>query len=149
MGIYVLSVMSKQDISEKICNQIEEKLRLLYPENTIGFSKYYYEDRVYREVDFDIQGITFHKETINEGVNLLVQAIIVIFNHVNVSCEVIGGYNDTENAIIQYEEDREKNYKNFGIFGTKTAITGGIPYCEEEGITIYQSFEYDGMGVIF
>ena len=149
MGIYVLSVMSKQDISDKICNQIEEKLKVLYPENTIGFSKYHYEDRAYREVDFDIQEILFHKETINEEINLLIQAISMIFNHVNVLCEVIGGYNDTENAIMRYEDDREKNYKKFGIFGTQTAITGGTPYYEDEGITIYQSFEYDGMGVIF
>lgn len=74
---------------------------------------------------------------------------MIILNTFDIYCEVIGGYNDTENAILQYEKNREDTYKKFGLFGTKNFISNSAPYCKIDDITIYQSFEFDSMGVIF
>jgi|AKZA01.1.fsa_nt_gi hypothetical protein len=149
MKTYILSVMSKEEINQHKCIEIKKFLKSIYPEYRIEYSQYNYTDRKYKEVDFDIQGIVFHKETITEELNQLIKAITIIFDYIDVDCEVIGGYNDTENAIMQYELDREKNYINFGLFGTKSIMPNGNPYYESNGIYIYQSFKYDSMGVIF
>lgn len=49
-------------------------------------------------------------------------------------CEVIGGYNDTENAIIQYESDKENNYNNWGLFATRNSVSNHSYYYERNGI---------------
>lgn len=149
MQTYILSVMSKKRVDIETCIKIRDELQLLYPEYQIEFNQYDYDDRKYKELDFDIIGIIFHKNLIKSEIQKLIQAIAIIFEKVDISCEVIGGYNDTENAIVQYEANREQSYKNFGLFGTKEIIPSSKPYYVDNGFVIYQSFEYDGLGVIF
>lgn len=128
MKVYILSIMSKSNIDTEVCNKIKSELELLYPENQIKFTRYEYKDRKYKEFDFDINKIVFHEDMINAEIELLIKAIVTIFDYVDESCEIIGGYNDTETSIIQYESDREANYKNFNLFGTKRHIYNSIPY---------------------
>ena len=149
MGVYILSVMSKQNIKADTCVNIKKKLKKIYINNPIEFQEYSYDDREYKEVDFDIKNITFHKEKIFEEIDLLIEAIVCIFDSVDISIEVIGGYNDTESAITRYENNRETSYKSFNLFATKDTNLKSQPYKKINGIYVYQSFEHDGMGVIF
>jgi len=149
VGVYILSVMTKETVEITIVSSIQKKIQLIYPKNEISYSQYNYDDRKYNELDFDIMGITFSKGKIIEEIDLLIEAIKVIFEDLKIDCEIIGGYNDTENAIMQYENDRESNYKNWSLFATKKPISKSNIYRKENGIYIYQSFKYDSMGVIF
>lgn len=149
MSVYILSVLSKKEFNIDVVKRVREKIQLLYPQNKVTYSQYNYHNRKYKELDFDIHDIMFHKDKIDCEIDRLIQAIVIILNTFDIDCEVIGGYNDTENAILQYEENREKNYKKFGLFGTKNFIPAPAHYYRLNDITIYQSFEFDSMGVMF
>jgi|GEM_PF-1397519 len=149
MSVYILSVLSKKEFNTEDIERIREKIQFLYPDNQVTYSSYNYPDRKYKELDFDIQNIIFHKEKIDCEINRLIQAVVIILNTFDIDCDVIGGYNDTENAILQYEKNRELNYKNFGLFGTKKLIPNSVHYYKLNDITIYQNFEFDSMGVMF
>jgi hypothetical protein len=149
MQTYILSVLSKENIELQRCEKIKDELSQLYTDLDIEYQQYEYNDMLYKELDFDIKGIVFHKEDIDNEIQKLIKAISLIFKNIDISCEIIGGYNDTENAIQLYEKDRLGNYNKFSLFGTRDIIPDGKPYYADEYFTVYQSFEYDSLGVIF
>lgn len=149
MSVYILSVLYKKELDTRVIEEVRGKIELLYPDNKVSYSLFNYPDRNFKELDFDIQDIIFQKEEIVYEIKKLIQAIVIIFDTFDIDCDVIGGYNDTENAIQMYEKDRESNYMNFGLFGTKKYIPDSVYYWKLNDIVIYQSFEFDSMGVIF
>ncbi|TDW14694.1 hypothetical protein EDD63_1344 [Breznakia blatticola] len=149
MGVYILSVMTKEIVESTKVSLIQKRIQLIYPRNEINYSQYNYNDRNHKELDFDITEIYFNKDKIDEEISLLIKAIKEIFCILESDCEIIGGFNDTENAIMQYEKDKENNYMNWGLFATKNPISKSNVYYEKDGLYIYHSFKYDSMGVVF
>lgn len=149
MGTYIFSILSKDEIEKKSINLIMDKLHSEYSNFVIKHERYKYSERSYIENDFDIVDINFKKELITQQLDKLIEIIVFIFKNVSTEIEIIGGFNDTENAISQYETDRLKNYRNWNLFASKSITSEKDAYKVNDDIYIYQSFKYDGMGIIF
>jgi len=149
MSTYILSVLYKEEIEQYTANEIKKQIQSLYPNYTVEYTFWNFPEREYKELDFDIQDITFNKEKIYDEIDTLIRAMLIIFEELTIECDIIGGHNDTENWIVRYEEDKQNYYKQFGLFGTRNPIAKSRPYCVIDNVTIYQNFEFDSMGVMF
>lgn len=109
-------------------------------------SKYHYDDRRYFETDIDLLDVEFTKDTLYAGINILISAYEEVMNLIPISIDFIAGNDDTDSAILRYENDVD-DIADFGLFVTKRTIPGLKPYYSSEICNAYLNLTHVSFGV--
>jgi hypothetical protein len=105
-----------------------------------------YNDRKYHEVDIDLFNVFFSKERIHDDIDKLISAYEEIMKTLSLQIDFIAGNDDTDSAIIIYEQDNE-DIKNFGLFVTNRTIPNIQPYYSSQICNAYVNLTHVSFGV--
>ncbi|MCM3702486.1 hypothetical protein [Paenibacillus macerans] len=134
--------MSDSDISkatEILLSQFNKKYEI---------NKYYYDDRKFREVDIDLFDVVFSREKIYDDIDKLISAYEEILKTVSLQIDFIAGNDDTDSAVIKYEQNNE-DIKDFGLFVTKRTIPNLHPYYSSQICNAYVNLTHVSFGVYY
>lgn len=116
--------------------------------NKFEIYKYHYDDRKYCEVDIDLFDVIFSKENIYDDIDKLISAYEEIMKTLSLQIDFIAGNDDTDSAILRYEQDKE-DIKDFGLFVTNRIIPNIQPYYSSHICNAYVNLTHVSFGVYY
>ena len=145
--ILVTTMMTTREMAD---NEVQKALEIITNKmkKTARSSKHNYGDRLYYEADIDLQDVKFTKETLNDGIHLLISAYEQILNTLPLQIDFIAANDDTETEILRYEKDIN-DINDFGLFVTKRTIPNLKPYYSSEICNAYVNLTHVSFGVYY
>ncbi len=141
----VTSMMTTEEMIEGDISKATEIILSNF-KNEFEIYKYSYNDRKYHEVDIDLFNVVFSKEKIYDDIDKLISTYEEIMKTLSLQIDFIAGNDDTDSAIIIYEQDNE-DMKNFGLFVTNRTIPNIQPYYSSQICNAYVNLTHVSFGV--
>ncbi|KAA1176924.1 hypothetical protein [Paenibacillus sp. B2(2019)] len=141
----VTSMMTTEEMIEGDISKATEIILSNF-KNEFEIYKYSYNDRKYHEVDIDLFNVVFSKEKIYDDIDKLISTYEEIMKTLTLQIDFIAGNDDTDSAIIIYEQDNE-DIKNFGLFVTNRTIPNIQPYYSSQICNAYVNLTHVSFGV--
>jgi hypothetical protein len=143
----ITSMMTTEEMSE---SEISKATEILLGKFNKKFEiyKYHYDDRKYCEVDIDLFDVVFSKDKIYHEIDKLISAYEEIISILSFPIDFIAGNDDTDSAILRYEQDNE-DIKDFGLFVTKRTIPSIQPYYSSQICNAYVNLTHVSFGVYY
>lgn len=143
----VTTMMTTEELSDSDISKATNILLSRF-NNKFEIYKYNYDDRKYREVDIDLFDVVFSKEKIYDEIDNLISAYEEILNTIPIQIDFIAGNDDTDSAVIKYEQDNQ-DIKDFGLFVTKRTIPNIQPYYSSQICNAYVNLTHVSFGIYY
>ncbi|KEQ21983.1 hypothetical protein [Paenibacillus tyrfis] len=143
----VTTMMTTEELSDSDISKATNILLSRF-KNKFEIYKYNYDGRKYREVDIDLFDVVFSKEKIYDEIDNLISAYEEIMNTIPIQIDFIAGNDDTDSAVIKYEQDIQ-DIKDFGLFVTKRTIPNIQPYYSSQICNAYVNLTHVSFGIYY